>query len=904
MNEENNVSVNFEMETRKTKTNPQLLTKLNELITARKDEDDSDGHFNKIRDFLLENTPYIYGISENGRNCFHLIAREPLRDPRILALFGLGDGSLRQYLTETELNELMIMKDGPRKRTPIHRAMEYGFWEFANQMLTFCPSLLTIQDGEGNTPLHVATMCSSPEASDCVRNLLTQAVKDNLIEELIMNHSRNNSGKTPIHTLCTNVPINRDSPVIKILELFLQFPCAKDALSITDTSGKTPLHLLCSRADQIENDSKNPNLVELVRILISNHEDHLNEQTQDEDRRTALHLACISEFPKIVEILAQHPETNVTIHDAHSRMAIHYAAENSLKPRGYQCVKILSDWSQLKRKMRTSHLEAEDHFKQYLLWNRDCIAGSRNKDTQKKPSGNTVLTLACEAKSTKTANVILRNLFEAKPNFDIWFIGKDLLPNIYSLKQVYKNAPEALEFLFDRSIRIDLEKSDERRVEFTTNISIITALARPILGDQSISEMQYLSYAKRWSEDTREKLLLHPLTQCVLFATWRRMFYYNILWFLVSMSWLIAYSILVPYKYSHKDGRYPTRQIVAAWILAIFNSLYAVNEILEMKLSGLRNYFKELLTRVNIRHWLQIMLTLFVIYNPICGQNPPSMLEKYCAAAGVAISYILFWSNIGVIYLPLGIHVEYLIQTLKKIIMAVLCCIPIIIGFEIAFQQILEKHFNNTSIWAFTKVLVMMTGEFEYTSIFEEDDKDNNSTSSSAQISENGTANNYGHTTLFSLIAFIVFLIIVPVAFYNLATGLVVDKVKSLQSRIEMQQAYNHIRLINYLQRTISKFDGITSCFLSYQHDENGEISFDQQKRWYIEKNAYISWMNRVRNLSLCSCHFGADGSIISPICGNLLPDNVKQKIFQLYENQIAKDTEKEACPCQCQLKQ
>jgi len=74
MSQENHVSVNIEMETR----NPQqqLLKELNNLISKREYGVESSDHFKKIEDFLSDHTPDIYGISANGRNCLHLIAKE------------------------------------------------------------------------------------------------------------------------------------------------------------------------------------------------------------------------------------------------------------------------------------------------------------------------------------------------------------------------------------------------------------------------------------------------------------------------------------------------------------------------------------------------------------------------------------------------------------------------------------------------------------------------------------------------------------------------------------------------------------------------------------------------------------------------------------------------------------
>lgn len=53
-------------------------------------------------------------------------------------------------------------------------------------------------------------------------------------------------------------------------------------------------------------------------------------------------------------------------------------------------------------------------------------------------------------------------------------MGQENDHETYSLKQVYKNTPAVLEFLFDKSIEIDMENSNERRIEFKTDTRLVT----------------------------------------------------------------------------------------------------------------------------------------------------------------------------------------------------------------------------------------------------------------------------------------------------------------------------------------------------------------------------------------------------------------------------------------------
>ncbi len=70
------------------------------------------------------------------------------------------------------------------------------------------------------------------------------------------------------------------------------------------------------------------NVQDLMVILIDfMGPDGINQLTKDGHRRTALHLAVISEFPELVKILVDQGNADLTIKDAYGKMAIHYAAQ-------------------------------------------------------------------------------------------------------------------------------------------------------------------------------------------------------------------------------------------------------------------------------------------------------------------------------------------------------------------------------------------------------------------------------------------------------------------------------------------------------------------------------------------------------------------------------------------------
>lgn len=76
------------------------------------------------------------------------------------------------------------------------------------------------------------------------------------------------------------------------------------------------------------------NVQDLMVILIGFMDSNgINQLTNDVHKRSALHLATISEFPELVKILVEQEDADLTIKDAYGKMAIHYAAQNGLNQR-------------------------------------------------------------------------------------------------------------------------------------------------------------------------------------------------------------------------------------------------------------------------------------------------------------------------------------------------------------------------------------------------------------------------------------------------------------------------------------------------------------------------------------------------------------------------------------------
>lgn len=172
------------------------------------------------------------------------------------------------------------------------------------------------------------------------------------------------------------------------------------------------------------------------------------------------------------------------------------------------------------------------------------------------------------------------------------------------------------------------------------------------------------------------------------------MFCFPFFW---QVLWLISYCILVPFEYSESYKRYPTAEVVAAWILGVQSVLYLVDELISIKAFIKRLFSCESHSKIVL---IQIFLTLVTVYKPcalsmqLSIDGLPNKTIKLCAAvrtssicafqytfqhnmflstlneylfnfltqSGILVSFMIFWRNIGLMYSPLGVHVEYMNQ--------------------------------------------------------------------------------------------------------------------------------------------------------------------------------------------------------------------------------------------------
>merc|ERR1712107_804669 len=123
-------------------------------------------------------------------------------------------------------------------------------------------------------------------------------------------------------------------------------------------------------------------------------------------------------------------------------------------------------------------------------------------------------------------------------------------------------------------------------------------------------------------------------------------------------------------------------------------------------------------------------------------------------------------------------------------------------GFMVMFMILFSEQdvFNSNFFGVFGKVLVMMTGEFEYEELMypQSETVSNHNSSNPGRIEEMIKFNHFPGLAHISVLAFIIF---VGVVMMNLLVAIAVNDIKELSKTAKRDQLLSQAELINYMER-------------------------------------------------------------------------------------------------------
>ena len=766
--------------------------------------------------------------NNEGAQCIHLAAQ-------------LGRVNIAEILLSTKKQDLSAIDRS--QNTPLHYAARYN----REQMIRFLlrrNSDPNAQNLDSNTPFMVAASFGNVLAvkeflknADCKLDLTDRYGKTALFhaiekdEDLVVAEILNNQigrrlvndkadeDMTPLHAVAKQGDVD-------ILNLLLKTNNC-DIFSQNDEE-QTPLHVAALNGN-----------ARVARRLLEYAGEKTPDLLWDEDEYSnhALHLACQEGQFDVVEILIEY-QASITAINANKYTPLHLAASNGhVQVAEYLIQEEAPINGDEKNKVSTPLLLAcqagHTLIVNLLLKNGADIC----KHEDGADIGNNALDLAIDAGNEDVVEILIlhQDIRKALNNYT----GTSKKPNTPLRKLIPKMPVQAHKVLSlymhdnikeighrdDPNVKVDfsfeLLDDIESFQEFILKYESENEIKQPILSGlyekgRLKKEFHPLSIMV---QHARLELLKHPLVRIIIRQKWKKhsryLYYGNLSTYVIFVLLLTLFTYIVPscnfnngsvsssmcmsspgasrwygdiYGCTGCDsGRVLTSIVLAAFIilLAIFRLLFESGQII----GDIRGYFISL---DNYVEW-------FIYIGAIIYVSDVFKNRQDVGACGYDNSYIwelgafvvlLSWFNLAVFLrkLPLlGIYILMLLHVVVTFFRIMLLGLVFIIGFSVSFYMVFRQgdvcnQYRNP-FSTFLKTVVMMAGEFEFDSLF------------------NDITTTLDHP-ISSYILWLIFVILIPIILANLLVGLAVDDIKGVQETAVLKRLALKVELVLTFEET------------------------------------------------------------------------------------------------------
>uniref|UniRef100_A0A1I8APH1 ANK_REP_REGION domain-containing protein n=1 Tax=Steinernema glaseri TaxID=37863 RepID=A0A1I8APH1_9BILA len=309
----------------------------------------------------------------------------------------------------------------------------------------------------------------------------------------------------------------------------------------------------------------------------------------------------------------------------------------------------------------------------------------------------------------------------------------------------------------------------------------------------------------------RIDLLKHKLVASLIRHKWNtyaRYVYYTALFFyIVFLSSFTIYvsNTLAPFNAMEQNstwtitGSFDEKECAhlsarRSWYLDVFRDLTMFLAICQIFKEAYQ-LFNRMWRYFNIENCFEVCLYVgsFLVCWDVtpCNQLTGIRLQWQWMLAGVMI--FCAWINLILLIRKIprfGIYVVMVVNTIKTFYRFSLIFALFIIAFSSGFFVILQNKPEFSSyLPSFVKTTVMMIGEFEYTSIFYEE--------------QEGVHESHLFGRPIAHVIFMVFMVVMNVILMNLLVGLAVDDIKGVLERAELMRLRMQVQTIVDIERAL-----------------------------------------------------------------------------------------------------
>ncbi|KAI5702707.1 hypothetical protein M8J75_003217 [Diaphorina citri] len=498
-------------------------------------------------------------------------------------------------------------------------------------------------------------------------------------------------------------------------------------------------------------------------------------KTNPNNIKTPIMLACYRGYFDIVRLLSEHDKTSYE--PINDETVLHCVIQGTNTSHEYL-------------ETKKKHIDHHKCFR-YLLNN---ISKDKINLNQKDNKGNTVLHYAAKNGNPELILMLLRHGI---------YIGTRNKFNEPALQDI---PPKVLHTYLDECLQTNNLRKEDPKYEiifrynflvppeietYDTSVSEEVSLQmEPSVGHatvlDTVSETDPLLYMSQ-SKELRP-LLSHPVLTSFIHLKWfsiRRFFYINLSFYLTF--WLLLSAYILTFYVNHKsstpvrnvtditddtlqDGKHIMKSEFLLWALLVLCLIvFITRELFQIIVSPVR-YFRSL------ENWLEISLilvTAIILLSSSFNQNQIS-----------AIAILLSWAELVLLigrYPSLSTYIE-MFKTVSWNFLKFLAWYSILIlAFALSFYALFKDDGEDDNEFfdpgkSIFKTIVMLTGEFEATSI--------------PFVKHPVT----GH------LLFVLFVFLIAIILFNLLNGLAVSDTQAIRSDSQLLGYISIIKLVSYIE--------------------------------------------------------------------------------------------------------
>ncbi|CAG5020767.1 unnamed protein product [Parnassius apollo] len=700
--------------------------------------------------------------------------------------------SILQMLLKTGITPNTMKPNGLNKLdTPLHTAVELESIESINVLLQYGASVRCLNSA-GKTPLHV---CVKKELEEPLQILANYSYKD-ADPFMAMVDVKDKEGHTVLQAAVEAAWV---PGVCIALE-------AGADVTMKANDGETPIHSAAALG----------NLDVLTEILsVAKQKDFIDCQNEK------------GETPLFKSITRGHNECVVTMLQEGASIKItlpgdvnvfHVAAENG----SLEILKTLLEFNDDITQVMINSLTANDrrgygpiHFAVFnnhvqcvkLLLSKN--ADVRLRTTSNPEQSSTPLHIAAVKNHVEVAKVILR--FDKTTIHEVnsmgWFPlhsashhgsrevinrllqeGADLSgytegPKKYrrtAIDMIINNLSKPTEFLegiFNSYISTNCLSFQESSCEIKIDYRILMPTTCEIEQMKVIEAL--LKTGNRYGQ---KRLLVHPLLESFLYLKWKALlpFFYTIIAFYSLFVSSLTLFIVSVFFYKDTERIAPFWLNPNIWGYIVYATIFLVlcQELLYMNVKS-NKYF------LQVETWVKFGSIGFATILPPAILVTPWFLSEWLRHVAT-LALLLSWLELMFLlsrFPNVGYYVLMFGKVASNVIRILFTFAFLIIGFTLSFMIQFHSHIPFEDPWAaFVKTMVMLTSEFEYEALFEED-----------QSKELATSR-----TIVRVI-FLIFLILAGIVLMNLLVGVAVNDINDLEILGNVRRLAKQVEFLSIL---------------------------------------------------------------------------------------------------------